>query len=75
MVTWAAFLGNQVEDLYSSRALLNEFFTEGTILQELCHHQTGPAKIPPNSCDSSLIYSNMSHNHSLNIGITCKVDS
>lgn len=32
MLTRAALLGNQVENLNSSRTLLNELFTEGAVL-------------------------------------------
>lgn len=38
-LTRAAFLGNQVEHLHSSRTLLDELLTKGAILQELGHHQ------------------------------------
>lgn len=42
MLTRAAFLCNQVENLNSSGTLLDELLTEGAILQELCHHQARP---------------------------------
>lgn len=42
MLTWAALLCNQVENLNSCRTLLDELLTEGAIFQKLCHHQTCP---------------------------------
>lgn len=37
--TRAALLGHQIQNFYSSWALLNEFFTEWAVFQQLSHHQ------------------------------------
>lgn len=37
--TRAALLGHQIQNFYSSWALLDEFFTEWAVFQQLSHHQ------------------------------------
>lgn len=44
MLTRTALLCNQVENLNSCRALLDELLTERAVLKQLSHHQTSPKK-------------------------------